>query len=113
MSLILFIVLPAFCVLAGKLTGLAVTASLFFSESGKQLGKAVGRWCMPVYPIILLLLMVAGARGNAGHGFTLFGSQEFFDWLCAASFCSVPVLGVYVGLLYVVRDLTAGRRARS
>jgi len=113
MSLILFVVLPLCCLLSGKLLGLAVAASTFFSETGKDVGRTVSRWAMPLLPMIFVLAMVLGARGNAGHGFTLFGSQALFGMVCTVVFYSVPVLGLYVGVLYVLRDLTLGHRARG
>lgn len=106
MTLFLFVFLPLLCLAAGKLLGLAVSASLFYSDAGKRIGDAVARWCMPILPIAFVLLMVAGVRGNAGYGFTLFGSQELFELFCVIPFYVAPVLAVYAGAIYVIRDLT-------
>jgi hypothetical protein len=112
MSLLLFIILPALCGLLGKLLGLAVAATTFFTPAGKDLGRAISGWCVPLLPVVILVLMAAGARGNAAHGFSLFGSLWLFEVVCLVVFYAVPVLGVYVGLLYVTRDLTLGQRTR-
>lgn len=113
MAIFLFIVLPVCCALLGKLVGLAVAASTFFSDNGKQLGKSISHWCVPLFPIVFLVAMAAGARGNAGFGFALFGSQTLFELACVIPFWGVPVFAVYVGALYVIRDLTLGHGARS
>ena len=108
MSLIIFVALPLLWALTGKLLGLAVTASCFYSASGKRAGQKISRWCVPICPSLFLALMVVGDDGNAGHGMHVFGSAEFFDLLCVIPLYVVPVLGVYVVSLYVIRDLTLG-----
>jgi hypothetical protein len=108
MSVILYIGLPLCWALVGKLLGLAVAASCFFSDRGRRAGQSVGRWCVPIFPLVFIALLTAGGSGNAGHGFQIFGSTELFDLLCGIPIYAIPALGLYTGGLYVVRDLTFG-----
>lgn len=108
MSIILFIVMPLGFLLVGKLFGLAVAASCFYSESGKCLGKTVSRWCMPIFPMVYLLLLVFGGEGDAGHGITIFGSATAFDAFAGILTFAIPIMGIYAGATYVIRDLMVG-----
>jgi hypothetical protein len=113
MSLILWIFLPICCAVTGKLLGGAISASYFFREPGRRLGRIIGSWCAPVFPMIYLIAMYVGASGNAGRGFRLFGSELLFDLACAVPFYAIPILGAYVGAIYVIRDLTMGHREKT
>jgi hypothetical protein len=108
MSVLLFVVIPMAWALTGKLLGMAVTTSCFYSARGKRAGLAVGRWCVAVFPIVYLALLLVGAGGDAGHGFHLFGSEELLGLIPGIPIYALPVLSIYVGGLYMVRDLTLG-----
>ena len=111
MTIILFIFVPLAFILLGKLCGLTVAASTFYSESGKRIGKTVSRWCMAVFPCIYVFLLVLGGEGNAGHGFTIFGSEAAFEILGGILYFAIPIMGAYVGVIYVIRDLTLGHES--
>jgi hypothetical protein len=68
MSIIVLIVVPICWALAGKLGGLTIAASCFFSANGKRVGKRVGGWLSLLFPAAYLLAAATGLSGNAGHG---------------------------------------------
>src|SRR5262249_50444509 len=112
MSIFLLVVLPIGWALLGKVLGLALSAALFFNAAGNRLGRRVSRWCVPVLPGVFLVMIVWGTSGDAGHGFTLFGSATLFGLACAIPFYGVISLTIFAGTLYVIRDLTLGHLAR-
>jgi hypothetical protein len=113
MSVILYVGLPLCWALAGKLLGLALAASCFFSDRGRRAGRTVSRWCVAVFPLVFVALLTTGVSGNAGAGFQIFGSGELFDLLCGIPIYAIGALGLYAGGLYVARDLTIGHDAKS
>lgn len=108
MTILLFIVMPLGWALVGKLTGLALAASLFYSERGRRLGRVVGGLCMVILPSLWIAALLIGAAGNAGHGITLFGSAALIEEVMVMGWYGIPILGAYAGAIYVVRDLTIG-----
>ncbi len=112
MSILLFIILPIGWALTGKLVGTAVAAAFLYSVRGKDLGRTIGRWCVPLLPTLYLALIIVGADGSAGRGFSLFGSAEIFEMACAFPIYAVPVLAALSGAIYVARDLTIGHKPR-
>jgi len=113
MSILVLIIVPVCWALAGKLAGLTIAASCFFSVNGKRAGKQVGGWLSLVLPTGYLLAAATGLSGNAGYGFTLFGSERLFDLACGIPVYAVPVLGVFAAAVYIVRDLTLGHTDTS
>ena len=111
MTILIFLVIPLGFALVGKLLGLATAASFFYSEPGKRLGRTLSRWCVPILPAVDLALLLCGGDGDAGRGMTLFGSAELFGLLCDIPLYGIPILGVYAGVIYVIRDLTLGHDA--
>jgi len=109
MSLILFIFMPICCALTGKLLGLSVAASCLWSDHGTRIGKIVSGWCTPLLPIVYLVLLFAGGSGSAGTGMRLFDSEVLFGLACGIPLYAIPVLGFFVGAMYVVRDLALNR----
>jgi len=69
----------------------------------------VGRWCMILFPALYCLLLYLGGSGNAGTGVRVFGSEDLFGLMCLPFF-AVPVLGLYIVVAYVIRDLIRGLR---
>lgn len=108
MAMFLYIFVPLGWSLTGFLFGSAISLSLP-GENGRRVGKTIGGWCVGLFPFLCLVLLFTGVRGNAGHGLTLFGSEEFLNLLCL-SWNVVLVLGIYVVVLHVIRDLVWGSR---
>jgi hypothetical protein len=113
MSLFLYVIIPLGYALTGQLVGTAAAASWFYTDAGKRRGKVISRWCAWLFPVVFVILIAAGAAGNAGREFTLFGSAAFFDTACGIPLYAVPILAAYAGLLYVIRDLMWGDEAKS
>jgi len=90
----------------GLLAGLAVDASRFFSPAGKRIGMKVGIWGASLLPAFYLLTMWIGASGSVEHGFKLFGSETLFYVARAIPMVAMAALGVYIRLIYLVRDWT-------
>jgi hypothetical protein len=108
MALFLYVFLPLGWALTGLLLGAAVSLTLG-TEDGKHWGKKVGRWAMGVLPVLYLVLFSVGGGGSAGNGITLFGSTQLFEYLCLPWYI-VPSFALYVGIVYVIRDLRQGSR---
>jgi hypothetical protein len=113
MTILLFIVIPSLWGLAGYLLGPAVAAAHFYSEAGWRRGLAVRRVAAPALLLGSLALVVAGVRGTAGTGITVFGSESLPGLLLAGALYAPPALALFAGPLYVVRDLTLGHPVLS
>ena len=113
MSILIFIGIPICWAILGKVLGLALSAAFFYSDAGKRLGQRVSRWCVPIFPCVMLIALFAGIDGNAGRGVTLFGSDTLFDLACIIPIYAIPILLVPAALIYVVRDLTLGHTAKT
>ncbi len=96
---------------AGWLLGAAVSLTVP-TDRGRWYGSLIGRWGRWLWPALYFLLFFLGASGDAGNGVRLFGSEELFGLLCLP-FYLVPALALYVGVLYVIRDLFRGLSSRK
>jgi hypothetical protein len=108
MACLLYIFLPTMLGLTGLLLHPAIAAAHFYSASGWQRGKRIGRFAAPGLFFGTLLLIVTGARGSAGSGITIWGSESVIDPLMGVALYTPITLAVFAGVLYVVRDLTLG-----
>lgn len=113
MALILFLVIPAGYAVLGQLLDWSVAALCFYSASGRRAGKWVSRCSLPVLPGLYLLAMVLGLQGDVGNGFELFGSRFAAEVAFGVPFWGIPILMVFVGGMYVLRDVTLGYRANT
>jgi hypothetical protein len=113
MSVLLVVIIPLAWALTGKLLGLAVAASYFYSARGTRAGRTISRWCVPVFPIIYLVLIFLGGSGTAGTGVRLFGSEELFGLTAGIPIYTLIPLALYAGALYVARDLTLGHEPQA
>ena len=111
MAIILFVFVPIGWVLTAWLLGAAVSFSVP-TAAGKRYGSLLGRWCRWLFPALYFLLYFLGVSGDAGNGVRLFGSEDLFGLLCLP-FYAVPVLGLYVAALFVIRDLIRGLRSQQ
>jgi hypothetical protein len=108
MSIVLYVLVPIGWALLGKVLGWAISATCFFSARGNRIGQSVSRWCVPIFPVVIFVTLLAGAGGDAGHGITLFDSAALLSLVCLIPFYGVPALALAAGVVYVIRDLTLG-----
>ncbi len=108
MSFLIFVGIPLCWAILAKAIAWAVSASCFHSETGKRLGQQLARWCVPIFAGVVLLALIIGCAGNAGHGITLFGSDTLLELLFSIPYYAIPALLAFAGSVYVIRDLTLG-----
>jgi hypothetical protein len=113
MSIFLFILLPLCWATLGKALGWALAAAFFYGAAGRRLGRHLSRWGTPILPCLYLVAILTGIDGDAGHGFTLFGSTTLLGLAAAVPFYGVIALSLFAGAVYVLRDLTVGHVANA
>jgi hypothetical protein len=108
MSVLFFFCIPLAWAIFAKALGWSIAAGCFYSETGLRAGQQLSRWGVPFAPLVVLLALLMGLDGDAGHGVTLFGSVTLVELVFSIPAYAIPVLLAFAALIYVVRDLTIG-----